>query len=144
MEDPGPPQPARIERFLIQANNFVMGEGNVRIHVQKEIRTPEELAAYESKITDLGYEGLIIRDPFAPYKFGRSTVREGFLLKVKRFVDSEAVVIGIEEEMYNGNEAQTNASIKTTPSPRRKPGVFQQATSIIARTLITLRYEVVL
>jgi DNA ligase-1 len=56
-----------------------------------------------------GYEGVILRAPHAPYKFGRSTVREGYLLKVKRFQDSEAQIIGYEEEMHNGNEATINA-----------------------------------
>jgi DNA ligase-1 len=37
------------------------------------------------------------------YKFGRSTVRDNILLKVKRFLDDEAVVIDIEEKMHNEN-----------------------------------------
>src|SRR5690606_27777905 len=36
---------------------------------------------------------------------GRSTAREGHLLKLKRFTDGEAVVIGFEELMHNANEA---------------------------------------
>lgn len=55
-----------------------------------------------------GYEGLVIRDPNAPYKFGRSTVREGYLLKLKRYLDSEAKVIGWEPLLSNTNEAKRN------------------------------------
>lgn len=51
----------------------------------------------------------MLRDPQGPHKFGRSTVRENWLLKVKRFEDSEAVVIGYEEEYQNTNEKVTNA-----------------------------------
>ena len=43
--------------------------------------------------------------PNAPYKQGRSTVREGYLLKVKTFLDDEATVVRFEERMHNGNEA---------------------------------------
>lgn len=53
-----------------------------------------------------GYEGVMVRVPHGPYKFGRSTVREGYLLKIKRFADSEAEVIGFEEQLSNQNEAQ--------------------------------------
>lgn len=66
----------------------------------------EELDAFEAKAVGLGYEGVMLRDPEACYKYGRSTAKEGILLKVKRFEDSEAEVIGIEEEMKNNNVAE--------------------------------------
>ena len=56
-----------------------------------------------------GYEGTMVRDPGGTYKFGRSTMREGILLKIKEFVDDEAVIVGFEELMHNANEATTNA-----------------------------------
>src|SRR5690606_1152285 len=40
-----------------------------------------------------------------PYKQGRSTFKEGHLLKIKRFEDGEAEVVGVEEQMHNTNEA---------------------------------------
>ena len=64
----------------------------------------EDLDALESSFLELGYEGAMIRDPNGPYKFGRSTTNEGYLLKVKRFEDSEAIVLGAEERMHNANE----------------------------------------
>lgn len=63
-----------------------------------------ELLAYEEQQLELGYEGLILRDPEGRYKYGRSTLNEGILLKLKRFEDDEAVVIGFEEKMHNANE----------------------------------------
>lgn len=68
----------------------------------------DELIKLETTLLEAGYEGLILRDPNAPYKCGRSTVKEGYLLKLKRFMDAEAVVIGFEERMHNGNEAVVN------------------------------------
>jgi DNA ligase-1 len=56
-----------------------------------------------------GYEGLMLRDPDGKYKFGRATVKEGILLKVKDFMDSEAEVIGFKEKMVNTNEATKDA-----------------------------------
>lgn len=53
-----------------------------------------------------GYEGSIIRSVDGFYKFGRSTVNEGYLLKWKPMEDAEAVVKGFEEKMHNGNGPQ--------------------------------------
>lgn len=66
----------------------------------------DDLLAYESRQLDLGYEGVILRSHNGAYKHGRSTVREGGLLKLKRFLDSEAEVLEVIEEQLNGNEAQ--------------------------------------
>src|SRR5437899_138139 len=56
-----------------------------------------------------GFEGVMLRKPDGPYKFGRSTVREGYLMKVKRFTQEEAVVVGYEEQETNLNEATKDA-----------------------------------
>lgn len=81
---------------------------NVVLLEQVLIRNEADMLAYEAEKVAQGYEGIILRSPSAPYKHGRSTVKEGYLLKVKRFEDSEAVIIGAEEELFNGNEAGTN------------------------------------
>lgn len=72
------------------------------------IHNMEELEEYEVALLDKGYEGVMLRDPQSPYKFGRSTAKEGYLLKLKRFADSEAEIIGFEELMHNQNEATLN------------------------------------
>lgn len=69
------------------------------------VKTPNEILEREEFFLNIGYEGVMLRDPNGPYKFGRSTTREGWLLKLKRFEDSEALVIGMEEKMHNANEA---------------------------------------
>lgn len=64
----------------------------------------EDLLRFEKIALEGGYEGVMIRDVHSPYKFGRSTEKEGYLLKMKRFYDAEATVIGFTERMHNGNE----------------------------------------
>ena len=71
---------------------------------------------YEATQVALGYEGVMLADPEAKYKFGRATTKGGELLKVKRFEDSEAVVLGMIEEQHNGNEAETNELGRTKRS----------------------------
>lgn len=53
-----------------------------------------------------GAEGAMIRDPDGPYKFGKSTIKEGWLLKIKSFIDAEASVISYTELLHNYNPAE--------------------------------------
>lgn len=66
--------------------------------------TLNDVLELERHYVALGYEGIMIRDPNGAYKQNRSTVREGILLKVKRFQDSEAEVLDWEPLQRNLNE----------------------------------------
>lgn len=77
--------------------------------------TPEAVGELEAECLAQGYEGVILRDPSAPYKHGRSG-KKGPLLKLKRFIDFEAEIIGLFELMHNANEAKTNALGRTERS----------------------------
>ena len=68
---------------------------------------------------DMGYEGTIIRDPAAPHKQGRSTVREGGLLRIKRFIDGEVEVVELIEGETNLNDLQINELGRTFRSGRQ-------------------------
>lgn len=69
----------------------------------------KELEDYEKWCLDKGFEGVMLRDRNGTYKFGRSTVNDNILLKVKRFEDDEAELIAIEEKMSNQNVAEKDA-----------------------------------
>lgn len=68
----------------------------------------EQLLELEELWLDLGFEGLILRDPGGKYKFGRSTLTEGGMLKLKRFLQSEIRILGVIELLRNDNVPQTN------------------------------------
>jgi len=93
------PYTARYKKLIERA----MPKAHVVVLEQTLIYNERELAEYEAEQIAEGYEGVILRDPQGLYKYGRSTVNSGQLLKVKRFTDAEAVVIGFEEQMYNAN-----------------------------------------
>lgn len=94
-------------------------EINVFVVPQEEIGSLFELNAFERDILAQGWEGVMLRRPDAPYKFGRSTAREGYLLKVKRFHDDEFEIVGFEEEMFNANEATTSELGRTKRSSHK-------------------------
>jgi len=72
------------------------------------IKNQEELLAYEEQALAAGHEGIMTRRLDGPYKCGRSTFKSQDLIKIKRFVDSEAVILGLEEKLHNANEATTD------------------------------------
>jgi DNA ligase-1 len=74
-----------------------------------QMKSLEEITEYERICLDAGYEGVMLRDPFGTYKFGRSTVNDNILLKVKRFLDDEAELIDIQEKMSNQNPEELDA-----------------------------------
>lgn len=69
----------------------------------------DDILEFEELYLNAGYEGLMLRHPEGVYKFGRSTLKEGTLLKLKRFEDGEAEIIGFVEQMHNANEAKKDA-----------------------------------
>ena len=81
-----------------------------------QIHSIKELERYEYLCLHKGYEGVMLRDPMGTYKFGRSTVNDNILLKVKRFEDDEAELIAIEEKMSNQNTAEKDAFGRTKRS----------------------------
>lgn len=66
--------------------------------------SPDQLLEFEAECLAKGFEGVMARSPSSPYKFGRSSLREQYLVKLKRFKDSEMRVTGFEERMHNTNE----------------------------------------
>lgn len=76
---------------------------------QTVVETLDEMLAFEQECVELGYEGIMLRDPNGPYKFGRSSVTENWLLKVKRFISEEATIVSLEEQVTNLGEAEVNA-----------------------------------
>lgn len=88
----------------------------LRIVPYHRVNNPDELLAFEKQMLSAGFEGVCMRTPESPYKSGRSTLKQAWLLKLKRFVDSEAVVLALEEQLMNLNVAKKNALGRTERS----------------------------
>lgn len=91
------------DRYADLCNYASTWNSRIKLLPCEFIENQNQLDEYENRNLAIGYEGVMIRDPNGLYKQGRSTVKEGGLLKLKRFVDDEAAVIGFEEKMTNNN-----------------------------------------
>lgn len=85
-----------------------------------EIKDEKALVEYQEWCLQQGYEGVMLRKPSASYKYGRSTLKEQTLVKLKVFDDGEATIVGMEEELHNANEATTNALGHTERSSHKE------------------------
>jgi DNA ligase-1 len=96
----------RFENACAKLTVFSGRENNKCIKVLHfKIENAVQLQECADYYVGLGYEGVMIRSLDGPYKFGRSTEKQGYLLKYKPFQDADAIIIGVEELMHNNNEA---------------------------------------
>lgn len=93
------------ERFHQYGDNYPFME----LLRHTELQSIAEIEEMENTLLLDKYEGLMLRSLNGPYKFGRATEREGFLLKLKRFTDAEARIVGFEELMRNDNPKTIDA-----------------------------------
>lgn len=67
-----------------------------------------QLLELEDDYLQQGMEGIIVRGMEGRYKSGRTTVNEGYYLRLKRFVEEDAIILFLNEAKENQNEKQTN------------------------------------
>jgi DNA ligase-1 len=108
------------ERILgVSAEAQRAAPGRVKFLWPQTFFNSRMLRDYVEAQIEQGFEGVMVRKPDGPYKYGRATFKEGFLTKVKPFEDAEATVIGFEEAMTNNNAATTNALGRTERSSHK-------------------------
>lgn len=85
-----------------------IGHPRVQLVPMYTVTSTEHLKTAIAGFADAGYEGTIIRNPDAPYKPGRATLKGQELWRVKPWADAEILVTGITEGQENWNEKKTN------------------------------------
>lgn len=81
----------------------------VEVIPQEHVDSLEELLEAEAKYLEMGYEGIMFRNPVGHYKHNRATYLENLIYKLKRFTDSEAIIEDIIEGETNTNARETDA-----------------------------------
>lgn len=127
--------PFRARSILARESVKYHGSERLVVIEHELINSEKELLAKEIEYLKQGYEGLITRDPLAPYKFGKSTAKQAWMGKMKRFRDAEAEVVGFTEEEKNTNEATISETGRTKRSSA-KAGKVKKDTlgSVLVRT----------
>jgi DNA ligase-1 len=91
---------------------------NIRFVEHTLVKGPNQLTEYEADAVAKGYEGVMVRKAGSPYKCGRSSSKQGYLGKIKRFEDGEAAIIGFYEMLHNQNPEDKDAFGRTKRSTR--------------------------
>lgn len=106
--DPTRPYEQRVNEYISRIASLAKRYPYLKPVETRFIRDAIELDDYLDSCLTRGYEGAMLRAPQGVYKFGRSTFKEGHLIKLKPFEDDEAEIIDFEEQHRNDNEATTN------------------------------------
>ena len=101
-ELPEMPAAMRYRRVL---SHYGVDYGHADIITQQLADTQGQVDQHLSEYLDAGYEGCMLRQAGAPYKFGTSTEREGYLLKLKPMQTGSAVILAVVEQQENTNAA---------------------------------------
>lgn len=110
---------------------------------QTQVASIDEVDDLFDQTLARGFEGLVLRNPLSLYKFGRSTIAEAGLLKMKPFVDAEAVVIGVVEQMHNANTAFKNELGRTARSSAKAGKVGMKVLgALVCRTPEGVEFEI--
>lgn len=96
-------------KYYTWAVDTLRSLGHDFIHAVEQVEvssTEQVIATYEQAIEN-GYEGIVVKGD-APYKFGRSTLKQGFFLRSKPDDPFDGVIIDIVERQNNLLESEIN------------------------------------
>jgi len=87
--------------------------------------------SYYEEALDWGCDGLILRSPEGRYKFGRGTVKEGLIYKMKPFQTFDAKIIGIIQatEVREGAEKKINELGRSVTSKKKDDRILIEKAS---------------
>jgi DNA ligase-1 len=91
----------RLEKIVKEIN-----KPNIILLPQTVCENLDELLKFETNALQLGYEGVMFRNPGGRYKHNRATYLENIIYKLKRFFDDEAIILDIPEGTLNTNEQE--------------------------------------
>ena len=108
------------ERWIQYKKTCQINHPRLVILEQRICKTLQEALDFEAELLEQGYEGMMPRSLSAPYKEGRATTKECYILKRKPLEQREAKIIGVFEQMENRNEKFTNELGNSTRSSHQE------------------------
>lgn len=83
---------------------------NISCPPHQPLYTANSLLTWFKVVEREGHEGICFRTLNSPYKQGRSTLKEQYLIKLCRFHTSECVILSMIEQYENINETKRHAT----------------------------------
>jgi DNA ligase-1 len=116
--------------FTERINNYFSDFGTtipyVKIVDQQLIFSISAIEKYYEEALDWGCDGLILRSPEGRYKFGRSTVKEALIYKLKPFVTEDSKIVEVIQatEVRAGAEKKINELGRSVTSKKNADRVL--------------------
>lgn len=135
------------ERYNILYEETIFLDNCIRCVKAYYVYNLKEFYYYRDKFIQEGYEGVILRDPMAKHKDGRSSAVNPDLWRWKPWLDAEIIVTGITEGTTNLNEATINELGKTKRSSHKENkvpnGMLGNITGYLLEDLIDVSGKVI-
>lgn len=135
-----------------QIKRSIAAEKLVRYIHSKHAQSPraalvtcdEDVVNFHKQATDLGYEGLMLKDPDGTYQFGQ---RSSFWEKVKMFEDTEFDVVGMtlgqrgtEDLIINCKCDAGTFDVKMTGNRESKQRIWDSRNQYIGKIQLTVKH----
>lgn len=132
-------QTVNYQNRWIDFINFKFMNQHIVILEQRICYCWEQAIKYEEELISQGYEGMMARTLDSPYKQGRVTIKEGYILKRKPLEQDEAVVEAVYEQQKNNNTKTKDALGNSVRSSHKDNKIGKGTLGGI--TLRSLRWE---
>ena len=99
--------PYLVRYQLLQLKCASLGS-NVKVIQFNWANNAEEVMKLYNQYIAMGYEGVVLRDPEAMHKNGRSTKKQAGYLRIKPTGDAEGIFHHFDEAMHNDNAIKIN------------------------------------
>jgi DNA ligase-1 len=105
---------------IVCAETSIMNDYFQVVHT-KVVNSRKEVEDYFEEVLAQGYEGLILRNPKSGYKFGRGTIKEGIIFKLKPFITMDDKIVDIIQatEVRDGAEKKINELGRSVTSKKK-------------------------
>lgn len=94
---------SHLMEFVYARSLYAGPDKSIHVMPSRKVKTLDELLEIDEEHINTGYEGTIVRKPGDVFRSGRLPEEIASVLRMKRFTDREARIIGIIEGSTNNN-----------------------------------------
>lgn len=121
---------AKVAELNNKGYDFITYIGSVTVN------SLQEYVGVRNRFMNLGYEGIVVRNPSSKHKEGRSSSTKADLWRWKPYATAEIRCTALVEQMHNANEATTNELGRTERSSHKQNLVGKQTLGAIVGELV--------